>query len=124
MVARLQLPINMPELLVLCLQPGLPHCEGYEVAQKQMAGGFGGIVSFTVKGGNDAAMRVAANVRLFTRASSLGGVESLIEHRASSPVQTRGRGTGFQINDSLLRLSIGLKNADDLTSDLANALAT
>ena len=104
--------------------PGLPQCEGYQIAQTQMAGGFGGIVSFTVKGGNAAAMRVAAGVRLFTRASSLGGVESLIEHRASSPVQTRGQGTGFQIPDNLLRLSIGLENVEDLIRDLANALST
>ena len=77
---------------------------------------FGGMLSFQVKGGQDAAMAVAAKVRLFTRATSLGGTESLIEHRAS----VEGPETRTPVN--LLRLSIGLENADDLIEDLAQAL--
>lgn len=103
--------------------PGLPQCEGHDIARRQMKHGFGGMVSFAVKGGNTAAMGVAARVDLFTRASSLGGVESLIEHQASSPVQTRGKGTGFSIPDNLLRLSIGLEHLEDLIADLRQALA-
>jgi len=71
-----------------------------------------------VIGGKAAAMTVAANVRIFIRATSLGGTESLIEHRASSPIQGTGTGTP----DNLLRLSIGLEHADDLIEDLAQAL--
>jgi cystathionine gamma-synthase len=77
---------------------------------------FGGMLSFQVKGGGDAAMAVAAKTKIFTRATSLGGVESLIEHRAS----IEGRGTTSPEN--LLRLSIGLENADDLIEDLDQAL--
>lgn len=102
--------------------PGLPNCVGHDAAKAQMTGGFGGMVAFTVKGGHEAALKLTAQVKLFTRASSLGGVESLIEHRASSPVQTRGQGTGFHIPDSLLRLSIGLEDVGDLVRDLDDAL--
>ena len=103
--------------------PGLAHCTGHAAALRQMSGGFGGMVSFVAKGGRPAAMAVTARVRLFIRASSLGGVESLIEHRASSPVQTRGSGTGFEVPDGLLRLSIGLEETADLIDDLDQALA-
>ena len=96
--------------------PGLSTSEGYEIAARQMSA-FGGMLSFGVKGGRDAAMRVAARVKLFTRATSLGGVESLIEHRASIP------GEDPRTPENLLRLSIGLENADDLIADLAEALA-
>ena len=68
-----------------------------------------------MRGGKSAAMVVAANVRLFTRATSFGGPESLIEHRASSPIQ----GSGTSTPDNLLRLSIGLEHPDDLIDDLA-----
>ena len=95
--------------------PGLAGHPGHEVAARQMQA-FGGMLSFQVKGGQDAAMAVAAKVRLFTRATSLGGTESLIEHRAS----IEGPETRTPVD--LLRLSIGLENADDLIEDLAQAL--
>ncbi|MDQ3698325.1 MAG: PLP-dependent transferase [Gemmatimonadota bacterium] len=96
--------------------PGIPSHPGHDVAARQMAL-FGGMVSFQVRGGRARAMAVAANARLFTRATSLGGVESLIEHRAS--VEPPGSRTP----ESLLRLSIGLEHPDDLIADLDAALA-
>ena len=95
--------------------PGLPSHPGHEIARKQMSA-FGGMLSFEVKGGRDAAMSVAAKTKIFIRATSLGGVESLIEHRASI------EGAGTTSPEGLLRLSIGLENADDLIEDLAQAL--
>ncbi|MCS6772662.1 MAG: PLP-dependent aspartate aminotransferase family protein [Anaerolineae bacterium] len=97
--------------------PGLPRHPGHAVACRQMRGGFGGVVSFEVHGGAPAAMAVAAAVRVFTRATSLGCVESLIEHRASIPDAPPG------IPPGLLRLSIGLEHPDDLIADLAQALS-
>jgi len=102
--------------------PGLASAQGHEVARRQMPGGYGGIMSVAIKGGRQAALDVAAQVKLFTRAASLGGVESLIEHRASSPIQTRGTGTGFVLPDNLLRLSIGIEDVNDLIADLDQAL--
>ena len=95
--------------------PGLEDNPFHAIAKRQMRD-FGGMLSFEVAGGKDAAMRVAANVQLFTRATSLGGVESLIEHRASieGPQSTTPQG--------LLRTSIGLEHPDDLIDDLAQAL--
>jgi cystathionine gamma-synthase len=95
--------------------PGLPAHPGHEIAKRQMSI-FGGMLSFEVKGGRDAAMSVAAKTKIFIRATSLGGVESLIEHRASI------EGAGTTSPEGLLRLSIGLENADDLIEDLAQAL--
>jgi cystathionine gamma-synthase len=96
--------------------PGLPDNPFHAIATRQMSG-YGGMLSFEVKGGKDAAMALAAGVELFTRATSLGGVESLIEHRASieGPTSTTPQG--------LLRVSIGLEHADDLIDDLRSALA-
>jgi cystathionine gamma-synthase len=96
--------------------PGLTTHPGHDIAKKQMSI-FGGMLSFQVKGGRDAAMKVAAKTKIFTRATSLGGVESLIEHRASI------EGAGTTSPENLLRLSIGLENADDLIADLAQALS-
>jgi cystathionine gamma-synthase len=104
--------------------PGLKSHPGHEIAAKQMsthstdAQGklFGGMLSFEVKDGREAAMSVAAKTKIFTRATSLGGVESLIEHRASI------EGAGTTSPEGLLRLSIGLENADDLIEDLDQAL--
>jgi cystathionine gamma-synthase len=96
--------------------PGLPSHPGHEIARRQMSGGFGGMVSIEVKGDRSAAMAVAAKVRVFTRATSFGGTESLIEHRASI------EGPGTRTPETLLRLSIGLEHADDLIEDLAQAL--
>jgi cystathionine gamma-synthase len=95
--------------------PGLDSHPGHKVARKQM-GMFGAMLSFQVKGGREAAMNVAARTKIFIRATSLGGVESLIEHRASI------EGAGTTSPENLLRLSIGLENADDLIEDLAQAL--
>jgi cystathionine gamma-synthase len=96
--------------------PGLEEHPGHEVAARQMAG-FGGMLSFEVGGGQAAAMAVAAKVRLFTRATSLGGTESLIEHRASV------EGPETRTPEGLLRVSIGLEHPDDLIEDLDGALA-
>jgi cystathionine gamma-synthase len=96
--------------------PGLASHPGHEIASRQMTA-FGGMVSVQVRGGRDASLRTKANVRLFTRATSLGGPESLVEHRAS--VEAPGSGTP----DNLLRLSIGLEHVDDLIADLEQALA-
>ncbi|WP_376789226.1 trans-sulfuration enzyme family protein [Thermoflexus sp.] len=97
--------------------PGLPGHPGHAVAARQMAL-FGGMVSFQVRGGRDAAFQVATRVRLFTRATSFGGPESLIEHRASI------EGPETTTPDNLLRLSIGLEHPDDLIEDLDQALGT
>jgi cystathionine gamma-synthase len=95
--------------------PGLAAHPGHAVAARQMKG-FGGVLSFQVAGGRDIALGVAAKVRLFTRATSFGGVESLIEHRASI------EGPESRTPENLLRLSIGLEHPDDLIEDLAQAL--
>ena len=95
--------------------PGLPSHPGHKIAQKQMSM-FGGMLSFEIKSGRDAAMKVTTRTKIFTRATSLGGVESLIEHRASI------EGPGTTSPEGLIRLSIGLENADDLTADLDQAL--
>src|SRR5579872_848022 len=104
--------------------PGLPGDPTHAVATRQMRGGYGGMVSASVRGGREAALATVAAVRLFFRAASFGGVESLIEHRASSPIQTRGQGTGYVMPEDLLRLSIGLEAPDDLIADLDQALNT
>ena len=95
--------------------PGLPGHPGHELAARQMSA-FGSMISITVRGDAADALAVAARTRLFTRATSLGSVESLIEHRAS----IEGPGTITPAN--LLRLSIGLEHPDDLVEDLAQAL--
>jgi len=96
--------------------PGLETSPFHALARRQMRD-FGGMLSFEVKGGMDAAMAVAAAVEIFTRATSLGGVESLIEHRASI------EGPESKTPQGLLRVSIGLEHPDDLIDDLAQALA-
>ena len=95
--------------------PGIKDCPGYEVAATQMQL-FGGMLSFQVKGGKSRAFEVASQVKLWTRATSLGGVESLIEHRASI------EGKDTKTPDNLLRLSVGLEHPDDLIEDLDRAL--
>jgi cystathionine gamma-synthase len=98
------------------LYPGLPSSAGHEIAERQMEGGFGGMLSIRAAGGQDAAVATAANTRLWKRATSLGGVESLIEHRAS----VEGAGTPVPLD--LLRLSVGIEHPDDLIADLEQAL--
>ena len=98
------------------LYPGLSTHPGHNVAVRQMVGGFGGMFSIRLKGGETAAVAAAAKVKLWRRATSLGGVESLIEHRASI------EGNGTPCPADLLRLSVGLEDPDDLLMDLLCAL--
>ena len=102
--------------LVEALYPGLPSFAGHEVARRQMQGGFGGMLSIRVAGGEAAAIAVAAHAQIWKRATSLGSVESLIEHRASI------EGEGSPVPRDLLRLSVGLEAIDDLYDDLGQAL--
>ena len=104
-------------LVAEVLYPGLPRCQGFEVSQRQMTGGFGGMLSIRVRGGEAAAIAVAAKTAIWKRATSLGGTESLIEHRASV------EGAGTPAPPDLLRLSTGLEDAADLIADLEQALA-
>ena len=104
--------------------PGLPDHPQRELAARQMSG-FGGMISFEIKGGLDPARRVVEHTRLFTLAESLGGVESLVElpaamTHASIPAETR-RAHG--VADGLIRISVGLEDVDDLISDLDQALS-
>ena len=96
--------------------PGLAGHPGHAIAVRQMPGGFGAMISMCIKGGAEAAIAVAARTQLFTRATSLGGVESLIEHRASI------EGPGTSTPQNLLRLSVGIEDAEDLIADLDQAL--
>jgi cystathionine gamma-synthase len=95
--------------------PGLETHAGHEIARRQMSA-FGGMLSFTVRGGGEQAMGVAARCRLFIRATSLGGAHSLIEHRASV------EGPRTRTPKNLLRVSVGLEHPDDLIADLEQAL--
>ena len=95
--------------------PGLPSNPGHEVARRQMTM-FGGMLSVQVRGGAEDAMAVAAKMRVFTRATSFGGTESLVEHRASI------EGPGTTTPPNLLRVSIGLEHPDDLVEDFSQAL--
>jgi cystathionine gamma-synthase len=104
--------------VVEVLYPGLPSHSGHAVAARQMRGGFGGMLSIRVRGGEDAAIATAARVQLWKRATSLGGVESLIEHRASI------EGPGSPAGPDLLRLSVGIEDVEDLIDDLEQALAS
>ena len=99
------------------LYPGLPTHPGHATAARQMAGGFGGMLSIRIKGGAEAAIAAAARVELWQRATSLGGVESLIEHRASI------EGEGSPVPPDLLRLSVGIEHPQDLIAALDAALA-
>ncbi|OZM83827.1 cystathionine gamma-synthase [Pseudonocardia sp. MH-G8] len=101
--------------------PGLPEHPGHEVAAKQMRR-FGGMVSFTVAGGREAALRVCAATEIFTLAESLGGVESLIEH-PSAMTHASVAGSALEVPDDLVRLSVGIEDVEDLVDDLRQALA-
>jgi cystathionine gamma-lyase len=103
--------------------PGLTSHPQHDLARKQMDG-FGGMVSFHLKGGTDACQKLLKHVKVFTPAESLGGVESLIEHpssmtHASVPKEERDR---IGVTDSLIRVSVGLEDAEDLITDLSTAL--
>ncbi len=95
--------------------PGLPSHPGHEIARRQMSA-FGGMLSFRAGGGKEAALKAVSRAKLFVRATSLGGVESLIEHRASS------EGPTSTTPPDLIRMSIGLEHPDDLIADLTQAL--
>ncbi len=101
----------------LVLYPGLPSHPGHAVAARQMQGGFGAMLSLRIAGGEAAAKAVAARLQVFQRATSLGSVESLVEHRASV------EGPGTFCPDDLLRLSVGIESTADLIADLEQALA-
>ena len=98
------------------LYPGLKTHPGHAIAARQMVGGFGGMLSIRLRGGEDAAIATAERVQLWKRATSLGGVESLLEHRGSV------EGAGSPCPLDLLRLSPGIEDVDDLWSDLNQAL--
>ena len=100
--------------------PGLPEHPGHEVAAKQMRR-FGGMVSFTVAGGVDAAFEVCKRTRLFVLAESLGGVESLIEHPGRM-THASTAGSQLEVPADLVRLSVGIEDAEDLVTDLLDAL--
>ena len=100
------------------MYPGLPDHPGHAVAARQMSGGFGMLVSFRLVGGEAAAKQVVGALQLFRNATSLGGIESLAEHRA--PVE----GFGTNVPADLVRLSLGIEDSNDLVCDLDQALAT
>ncbi|TWF76488.1 cystathionine gamma-synthase [Pseudonocardia hierapolitana] len=100
--------------------PGFAEHPGHEVAAKQMRR-FGGMVSFTVAGGREAALRVCAATEIFTLAESLGGVESLIEHPGAM-THASVAGSALEVPDDLVRLSVGIEDVEDLAEDLRQAL--
>ena len=99
------------------LYPGLESHAGHQIAKRQMLNGFGGMLSIQVYGGAEAARRVTGALKTFVVATSLGGVESLAEHRRTV------EGPGSIVPENLIRLSIGIEAADDLIADLEQALA-
>ena len=103
--------------IVAALYPGLPSFPGHEIAVRQMHGGFGGMLSLRVRGGAEGALAALGRLRLWKRATSLGGVESLVEHRASV------EGPQSTTPPDLLRMSVGLEDTGDLIADLEQALA-
>jgi cystathionine gamma-synthase len=99
------------------LYPGLPDHPGHDVAARQMFDGFGMMLSFRPSGGEAAARRIVGALKVFRNATSLGGVESLVEHRF--PVE----GAGSNVPKDLVRLSLGIEDAEDLLADLEQGLA-
>ncbi|MFN5588430.1 MAG: PLP-dependent transferase, partial [Holosporales bacterium] len=98
------------------LYPGLPSHPDYATAQRQMTGGFGALFSFCVKGGRAEALDVVRRVKVFKVATSLGGMTSLIEHRATI------EGEKSAVPQNLLRVAVGCENGEDLRKDLEEAL--
>ncbi len=103
------------------LYPGLPDHPGHDIAAKQMSGP-GGMLSFRLAAGEEAALRACERARLFTLAESLGGVESLIEH-PHRMTHASAAGSPLEVPADLVRLSVGIEDADDLLADLEQALA-
>jgi cystathionine gamma-synthase len=102
------------------LYPGLPEHAGHDIAVKQMKA-FGGMVSFRIQGGEEAAVEVCNRAKLFTLGESLGGVESLIEHPGRM-THASAAGSALEVPSDLVRLSVGIESADDLLADLRQAL--
>ncbi|MGZ4537710.1 MAG: cystathionine gamma-synthase [Blastococcus sp.] len=102
------------------LYPGLPDHPGHDIAAKQMSG-YGGMLSFRLAGGEEAALRVCERARLFTLAESLGGVESLIEHPGRM-THASAAGSPLEVPADLVRLSVGIEDVDDLLADLDQAI--
>ena len=96
--------------------PGLPGNPGHAVARKQMDGGFGGMLSIQVSGGREEAIAVACRARVFKRATSLGGVESVLEHRKTSESDVTNT------PENLIRISVGIERLEDLIGDFAQML--
>jgi cystathionine gamma-synthase len=103
---------NHPQVEAV-LYPGLKSDPGHEIALRQMSGGFGSLLSFCVKGSREESLAAVGKMKLFKRATSLGGVESLVEHRHTIE---------DTVPDNLLRLSVGIENIDDLLNDLNQSL--
>ncbi len=101
--------------------PGLPSHPGHKTAQEQMRA-FGGMVSFRLLAGEEAAVRTCGRTRLFTLGESLGGVESLIEHPGRM-THASVAGSALQVSGDLIRLSVGIEDCDDLLDDLRQALS-
>ena len=110
---------SRPEIASI-LYPGLPEHPGHEVAARQMRR-FGGMISVRMAGGRDAAQRLCARTEIFTLAESLGGIESLIEHPGAM-THASTAGSQREVPDDLVRLSVGIEDADDLLADLTQAL--
>jgi cystathionine gamma-lyase len=115
--------LEQDERVEKVLYPGLPSHPQHELAKQQMPG-FGGIVTFFIKGGLDDARRFLENCQVFSLAESLGGVESLVDHpaimtHASVPAEERAK---LGISDTLIRLSVGIEAVDDLIADLDQSL--
>ena len=108
--------LNQHDKVETVYHPGLPGHTGHDTAASQMSD-FGGLMSFKVKGNAEDALKVANTVKIFTQATSLGGTHSYIEHRASVEKELT------KAPDTLLRLSVGLENVQDLQEDLEQALA-
>lgn len=114
---KLALYLESNQKIERVLYPGLPSHPQHNIAAKQMKGGFGGMLSILVKGERDTALKLATSLKLFTHATSLGGVESLIEHRKSI------EGALSATPDNLLRISVGIEDIKDLIDDFQQALA-
>jgi cystathionine gamma-synthase len=115
--ARLAEMLSGHKAVSTVLYPGLESHPGHDIALRQMDGIFGGMLSIRMKGGESAAVDAASKVEVWSRATSFGGVESLIEHRASV------EGPGSPCPPDLLRLSTGIEDVDDLFGDLDRALS-
>jgi cystathionine gamma-synthase len=113
--------LTAQEAVAKVYYPGLLDHPGHEIAKRQMRD-YSGMVSFTIRGGYDAAMELAGRTKIFQLAESLGGVESLIEHPGQM-THASVAGTGAEVEANLIRLSVGIEHVDDLIADLKQAVA-